>query len=94
MTRNTADFHEQILYHGSPTTVPVGGIIEPRNGQAFATSHIETAQAYAHGLFSTKKKGTVHQVEPLENDETLYASKKKSGELRSEKGFRVVRHVD
>jgi hypothetical protein len=92
MGRNNSDFKGQILYHGSPTTIPIGGMVTPRNGEAFATTRLSTAKANAHGLFGTQK-GTIHEVEALKDDDTLTPARKKSGELRSSKGFRVVRHL-
>lgn len=93
MGRNNSDFQNQVLYHGSPSAIPVGGLVEPRKGVAHATPDLSTAEAFAHGFFGGGK-GTVHIVEPLEGDESLHTPKKKPGELRSEKGFRVVGHVD
>lgn len=91
--RNTQDFHGQVLYHGSPTAIPVGEIIKPKKGEAFATPDKEKAKTFAEGMFSRGSgKGTVHVVEPLEGDETLVSSSKKPNELRSLKGFRVVAH--
>lgn len=92
MGRNNADFLTQVLFHGSPSTIPIGGIVEPRNGVAHATPDIETARAFANGFFGTGS-GVVHEVAPLEGDESLFIPKKKPNEVRSTKGFRVVGHV-
>lgn len=93
MGRNTEDFQNAILYHGSPTAIPVGELIEPRNGDAHATPDINKARTFAKGTFGTGN-GTIHQVEPLEGDDTLWTPPKKPGEIRSRKGFRVVKHVE
>ena len=92
MGRNNADFKNEILYHGSPSAIGVGEIVEPRNGEAHATPDIEKARVFANGPFGSGK-GTVHVVEPLDNDDTLWTPPKKPGEIRSRKGFRVVKHV-
>jgi hypothetical protein len=93
MGRNNTDFQGSVLFHGSPSTIPIGGIVEPRNGVAHATPDIKTAIAFAKGFFGTGS-GVVHEVVPLEGDESLFTPKKKPNEVRSTKGFRVVRHVD
>ena len=93
MGRNNEDFQNQVLYHGSPSVIPVGGLVEPRKGVAHATPDLGTATAFAKGFFGGGK-GTVHIVEPLEGDDSLFVPKKKPNEIRSTKGFRVVGHVD
>jgi hypothetical protein len=91
MGRNNEDFRSQILYHGGPTMVAVGETIEPKNGAAHATPDLEKAKKFANGFFGTGS-GTVHIVEPLENDDTLHTPAKKPNELRSRQGFKVVGH--
>jgi hypothetical protein len=93
MGRNNLDFQNQVLYHGSPSAIPVGGLVEPRKGLAHATPDLDKAKSFANGFFGGGK-GTVHVVEPLEGDDSLFVPKKKPGEVRSEKGFRVVGHVN
>jgi len=86
MTRNKSDFHKSILYHGSDVMIPEGSIVEARNsGNAYATTNEDLAHNYA--LIKGKGKGFVHQVEPLEDDKSLFIA---GSSHSSQKGFKVV----
>ena len=86
MARSKSEFHDSILYHGSDTMIPVGDIVEPRNsGAAYATTNEALAHTYA--LVKGKGKGFVHEVEPLEDDNSLFTA---SSSRSSKKGFRVT----
>ena len=90
--RRTAGSGEgEILYHGSPATIPIGEVVRPNKGEASATPDIDKARAYAEGFFGGGK-GTIHRVEPFESDTTLYTPSKKPNEVRSRQGFKVVGH--
>lgn len=103
MGRNLGDFHDSILYHGSPYHFKMGDTVLPRkavtpddegpyNNRAFATDSPLIASTY------TGDTGKVYRVEPVEPKEV-----KKSrpfynvGEdqhtahyYTSEKGFKVL----
>ena len=85
MTRSTQDFHNSILFHGSDVMIPVGSTVEARGGNAYATTNEELAHTYA--LVKGKGKGFVHQVEPLEGDNSLFVA---GSSHSSQKGFKVV----
>jgi hypothetical protein len=86
MSRNTADFHNSILFHGSNVMIPEGSIVEARNGgNAYATTNEDLAHNYA--LVKGKGKGFVHQVEPLKGDTSLFVA---GSSHSSQKGFKVV----
>lgn len=94
------------MFHGTNANLKPGDIIKPsyngfkRETRAWATTSLGEAHSYAHARSQSRGAmiGSIYQVEPLENDETLRKEKPVWGDQRtkpvrsSEKGFRVVKH--
>jgi hypothetical protein len=79
------------LFHGSPNFIKLGGTVNPHQlhgsgdePEAFATPHPEVARGYAG------EDGYVHEVKPIENDDTLSVVSK-GQVVTSGKGFTVVK---
>jgi hypothetical protein len=92
--RNKRDFYSEILYHGSPSAIPIGELVEPRIGDAHATTDLATARFHANSRFTvgrgvSNQPGVIHRVVPVENDDTLWAGRA-NGHVMSKKGFKVV----
>jgi hypothetical protein len=95
------------LFHGTTSDLKPGDVIGPTDQvisgkrEAYATNEYYEAHTYARSRARNRGAlfGSVYEVEPLENDETLKKSTSITGDQRkkpirvSEKGFRVKRHV-
>jgi hypothetical protein len=95
------------MFHGTTSNLKPGDIVDPTQQvisgkkEAYATTNYTEAHGYARIRAHNRDAlfGSVYEVEPLENDETLKKSTSNLGDQRakpiriSEKGFKVKRHV-
>jgi hypothetical protein len=90
MTRNTADFQNQILFHGTSAALKPGDVVTPQAtskdgeegyGWAFATPDAEYAGEHGSNVYQVEVPDDA-QVHP-DNEDAIV----------SKKGFRVVKQV-
>lgn len=107
MNRNLSNQQFGPMYHGTTSDLKPGDTINPTDQvisgkrEAYATNDYYEAYSYARSRAKNRNAlfGSIYEVEPLENDETLTKSKSLLGDQRkkpiriSEKGFRVKRHI-
>jgi hypothetical protein len=107
MPANKADFHGQIIYHGSPSVLHPGDIIEPQrssrgDGLVWGTTNPEIAEhfgqdmAWKQSLESGLPQSPhhVYQVEKLDPDEPRHPAALWGADVVSAKGFRVVNRYE
>jgi hypothetical protein len=100
MPANKADFHSQIIYHGSPAVLHPGDIIEPQrssrgDGLVWGSENPEIAKHFAQDMAWKQSGGKsdthyVYQVEKLDPDEPRHPAALVKNDVVSTKGFRVV----
>ena len=100
MTRNNADFRNQILFHGSDAMLKPGDIVLPGNkvgaisagtpmDEAWATENQEDAADYGSNVYQVQhieppSSGVPKEFREMNAGNNVYSSKK---------GFRVVKQV-
>lgn len=54
------------LFHGTSALLPIGGVLEPKRGAAYASPDFETARQYAvrSAISNRALFGTVYRVKP------------------------------
>lgn len=89
----------EVLFHGTKTSIPIGGIIEDRGNGAWASPSWGEASKYASSEFRSDPNpqpalfNPVYTVEPVDEKEMKAYSKERnvSSDVRvSRKGFRVT----